>query len=398
MKTRTPIFLASFSAELVSYATLPQVSDTFRVLRNSMDFSEDDGDGWQVLDELCSSAVLAGKDPKAAHDLLLWMLQLSRFELRANVTEGKYADMLYWVFQRETVLAGVADLLFSLGGSSIIDAVSDYCGGYPLLHDALARAWEEDEVRVLVERGACLQQQYFSDEFTPYEESPTSLAMYSSRAFTYWLHAMVKIKIDFESFIDQELEQNPELHAGWEKETLLELFTHGDRPDLHFEQPCYCSDCKTRPECCGPFIQPYWRSLLERIKGRLQPYEFAPAYPELDEDDNADFCSVGEATSCSTDLGSEIDTTEDGPPDSLDKVSSESKPKDETSEHSAMIHTESECLYGKHEVVCINCWIHFQRTGTRYQRDSDKDSAKNEDSSSSYDSSECEYSPFLIHR
>ena len=219
--------------EWATYAVLSDICDIFRLLIGSMDFLEEDGDSWLVLLDLCFSTVLARGNIKVKPDLLLWMLQMPCFEPRTNVIEWKYAEMLHWILRPEAELTGAVDLLFTLGGASIIDVVAGSLEEYALLHFTLALAEQEDFVSPVVARGPNLHPVCFCDSFTPYEESPTSLAMYSSRAFSCWLHALVKIEVDFESFIDQELEQNPKVHAGWGKETLLDLFTHGDRPDLH---------------------------------------------------------------------------------------------------------------------------------------------------------------------
>ena len=188
------------------------------------------------------------------------------------------------------------------------------------------------------------------------------------------------------------------MHAGWEKETLLELFTHGARPDLHHSFARICSDCSEDKNWVN--VQPYWRHLLQRIKGGVHPYEPVTAVSEVDEDENVDLGSLGEAACGSTDLTPELDATGNITLSNLDEVPTEleleSEPVSEadTSEYSAPTPIGSVCLYSKHDLVCMKCWLHYKRTGTRGPRE---DLSESEDSSSSDDSSECEYSPFLIH-
>ena len=282
-------------------------------------------------------------------------------------------------------VAGAFDLLLNLGGASLVDAVGSVFQQYTLLHSALARVVHEDYVSSVVARGPNLHQVCFDD---PYTESPTSLAIYSSLAFGTWLNALVEAEVDLKSFIDQDLEQNLEVHADWEKATLLDLFTHGDRPDFHVTNFSECSDCKM----CSPYeplvVQPYWRHLLERIKRGLHARDPAQVSSELNGDKVADHDSLGEATSSLTDLTPKPDMMGDVPVADLEAISSESESEEDTSEYSRTSDIGSNCLYSKHEVVCQTCWLHYERTGTR---------GPPEDSPSSDDSSECEYSPFFIH-
>ena len=330
MTTRTPIHLASISI-YDTCAETTDIMDTFRVLMSSMDFSVERANGWQVLNKLCDNIFWEGRNFKAKCDLLIWMLKMSRFELRTNLIRSEYAEMVYNVLKPEPELVEAANLLFNLGGPSMIDAdITSILGTCSVLHIALARADRENYVSTVLARGPNLHRLCSWAGFISYIESPTSLAMHSSVAFRSWLHALVKTGLDIGSFIDQELEQNPEVHVGWDKQTLLNLFTHGDRPDLHFDYQLDCIDCKCMQSYFGPIVQPYWMHLLERIKKGSYPYE--PAQIELD--------------------------------------------------------------YGKHEMVCIDCWLSYKRTGIRGLR---KDFWRGKKTSLSDDSSESEYSPFHIH-
>ena len=402
--------LASDQIGSLSHITDSQVFDTFRLLIDSMDYSDEDGDGWEVLCELSLAS-----DGDVALKVLLWMIPLLEFELKTNVVERHFAFMLDWLrfFQLQPERLEASDLLLNLGGHGIINATWPITNGYPVLHRVIAYSDSEDDVSAMVARGADLHLRGFNPSHTPFEESPTSLAMYSAWAFSNWLHALANVDVDLAKFIDQELKLNPEVHAGWEKETLLELFAHGDRPDLHHGHVWTCSDFLE--EYVSVIVQPYWRHLLGRIKGRMRPYDPVTTVSEVDENEYVDLGSPGDAANSSTDLTLELDTTGNVPlpkpnenPTQLEsELESESnveleelEAEPDASEHSAMTLGESVCLYGKHEYVCIKCWLHYERTGTRRQPGepaADKDSSENEDSSSSADSSECEYSPFLIH-
>ena len=147
----TPVYLAS--TRYATYAKLTDIMDTFRVLMNSMDFSVEDANGWQVLTMLCITVEDKCENPKANYDLLIWMLQMLRFELRTNVIRSEYAEMLQLILKPEPELVEAVDLLFDLGGPSIIDAdtTSNY-GTCSVLHIALAAAGREEYLSTVLAR------------------------------------------------------------------------------------------------------------------------------------------------------------------------------------------------------------------------------------------------------
>lgn len=401
---RTPIVLAAAQINSLHHIMESEVIETLRLLIDSMVFSDEDGDGWRVLNELSHAS-----DGDMQSKVLLRMIRLLEPELKANIVDRHFASMLDWLFYsaRKPEQVQAADLLLNLAGHGIINALRSTTDGYPARHEtapheAVSCIFREDSTSALIARGADLHRRGFASSYTPFEESPTSLVMYCARAFSCWLHALVKAGVDLASFIDQELELNLAVHAGWEKETLLELFSHGDRPDLHHpdRHDSYkwtCSDCLD--EKSGVIIQPYWLHVLERIEGRLHPYDPLSALSDFDEDESDDLGSLEEAVSSSTNLTPELGATEiiPLPNPNEDPAESESESEVDSSEHSTMALSEPSCLYGKHEIVCIDCWLHYTRNGTRKQPAADKHSSKSEDTLSSNDSSECEYSPFLIH-
>ncbi len=383
--------LAAENSHFTTDAMLSNVFDTFRVLFDSMDLLEDDCDGWKVLCQLCKSCCVLSGDAEAKRNLLLWILRLSSFELKTNIIEQRYAQMLYWTLRPEPRLAEASDLLLNLGGLNMIDAVR-FVDGRTALHSEVASPTVGPSS--ILARGANPHRRCSDSVLTPYEESPTSLAMYSSRAFTSWLHALISFEVDLEDFIDQELQQNVEVHLGWEKETLLELFEHGDRPDLHVEERMKCSDCGE--DYFSVAVQPYWQEIIERIRTRRYPYDPAIAGSEIDKDEITDLGSVGEAASSSSEQSQKPDTTGSDPFINLDnELSLEAESEDDTSEYSAATTTGWECKYEWDELICMGCWIHYKRTGTRRSRD--EDPSEREDSFSSDDSSEDGYSPLLIH-
>ena len=380
--------LAATRAYRITQAVRSKAFDIFRLLIDSMNFSEGNDDGWNILETLCFCASRSD-----ICDLLLWTLQQSSFELKTNIIDERYAKILYWTLMPGHTLGKASDLLLNLGGVGIINAPDCGKDGYTILHRRLL--WNDmDGMRVVVARGPDLHRQGINTDYTPYKESPTSLAMYSSRVFSYWLRALANIDVDLENFINKELEQNSEVHPGWEKDTLVALCAHGDRPDLYVPYIWTCSDCTVRSR--RVLVQPYWRHLLENIKERRYHEDSAPPGPEVAEEEDADRGNAGEAVSSnSRNPTYEPDTTRNVP---LVNLEEESESEEDGSKQCTTTPIRSDCMYGKHEVVCMGCWLHYEKTGTRWQdAGTDEDSSETEDSLPGDASSEDEYSPFLIH-
>ena len=367
---------------------LSEVRDTFRLLIDSIDFSEDSY-GWDIMDRLSMNAFFAHERALAHGSLLLSMLRLLSFELRTYVSEQHFARMLYWVSEPESELAEASDLLLSLGGHDVINAALYQRDGYSLLHQHLVLYVTTDTLTFILARGPDLHRLGFNARHTPYKESPTTLAMYSSNVFTSWLRALINHKVDLESFIDQEIEQNHEVHPGWERETLLDLFTHGDRPDLHLDISLTCSDCKR--QVLDPLVQPYWRHLLERIRRRLHPYEPSLAGSEAgEEDDDNKLPPASNSKEDANEPSSKSDSEEDA-----NELQSESGLEEDSSAYDSRGPIRSNCLYGKHENICMRCWLHYARTGTRFLPV--EKLSESEDPTATEDSSDDEFSPFHIH-
>ena len=54
----------------------------------------------------------------------------------------------------------------------------------------------------------------------------------------------------------------------------------------------------------------------------------------------------------------------------------------------------SDCMYGPYEIVCMDCWLHYRKTGTRLKS---KATPRDEYCSSEDESSDDEFSPYHIH-
>ena len=128
---RTPIKLAADQITKLPHITESEVFDTFRLLVDSMDFSDENSDGWEVLDGLSFKACVLDR-----YQVLLWMIRLLSFELKTNIVERHFAYMLDWVllYELEPERVEAFDLLLNLGGRGIISASHGFKDGYTVFH------------------------------------------------------------------------------------------------------------------------------------------------------------------------------------------------------------------------------------------------------------------------
>lgn len=414
-----------------TYATLSEIFDTLRLFTDSMDFLDEYGDGWRILLTLFFKA----RNLRGKIGLQLRMLRLLSFELKTYFVAEQFAALLRWTLSSDPRLQEASDLLLNLGDAETINAGIQFRDGYTILHDFVAHAYSYPVSTVLA-KGPDLHRRGFNYRYTPQEESPTSLAMYSSWAFTEWLRGLVTIQVNLEEFIDQELERNPLVHTGWEKETLHDLFAYHHRRDLvvpgyacsdytkcisgievqpHWRQILDvegypCSDCTKR--IFGVSVQPHWRHMLERIKQRIDPDDPGQTDSQEGEKENTDVRKIAETASSSDDPTHEPDTTGNVLLVDSNELFSESDSKSESEleedvhGYPAMVPIRSDCVYAPNEVICVDCWLHYRRTGTRrpplpwkrrFAIDTDDDASSDEYSSSGDESSEDEFSPYHIH-
>lgn len=354
-----------------TYAMLPDVSETLRLLADSMDFVNEDGNGWEILRFLCQHSKEGHGEPKAKVDLLLCMLRLLAYEIKLYGMERHFATMLEWTLNQEPGLAEVSQLLFRLGGPESIDTPVAYIGGYTILHIVVAYAESKEDMSMVLAQGPDIHRLGLEHEYSPEDESPFSLALYSFRAFADLLDGLRTIGMDFEEFVTQELERNYSIHPGWEKETLLNVFTYGYQADFSIpRRKRTCSDCTKDMDIR---VQPYWRHLLERIKQGVDPHVSAQANSEVDEEEIAESGSNLNSPASLDIIRPEMELDSEVDPDSEMKPESDSKSESELGweleegphDYPSTISIRSDCVYYEDEVVCMNCWLFYVWTGTR---------------------------------
>ncbi|MCJ1268825.1 hypothetical protein MMC22_008713, partial [Lobaria immixta] len=95
-------------------------------------------------------------------------------------------------------------------------------------------------------------------------ETPTSLAMYSSFVFKEWRDALLRLSINLESFVEDEMQQSPLRDAGWDNDSLAALF-HCDIQPGHIPSMLYhCDDCSNWVPSI--WVELSWQEWLNRFK------------------------------------------------------------------------------------------------------------------------------------
>ena len=202
-------------------STFSDALETLRLFINSMDFAESSSDGWLVLSTLCDQAACLGGNKEEQICLFIWVLRVSIPDIRSNFIETQCSVLLNFSCYEE--LQEAADILLGIAPDrKLIDAVITP-NGYTILHRRAAFA--EVDLSPYFAKGPNLHRVGRDTRLSPEWETPMSLAMYSSWAFKLWLNALKASGMRFEDFIIQELEQGPLQNAGWNKESLLALFS-----------------------------------------------------------------------------------------------------------------------------------------------------------------------------
>ena len=392
-------------SELLS-CKLARIIDTLRIFVGCAEFSGDDSDCWMSLEALTSNLLFYDGDFRnAMSTILLWVLSQFSYDIRTNFDERHWARVLYWIdFVRSP---DISCSFLRLGPDKAID-ICLYRGGYSKLLGAIV---EGKDLSCFLGLGPNLHLVGLDEVYSPYEESPTSLAMYSGGAFANWRTYLKRSEVDLGAFIMCELEQGPLGQRGWDFDALQRLF-HWDFEQCYDILDCtHCCDCGVCPgvscqmEGCGSahvayhFVQPYWLHQLEKIKSGVDPHDLCSAEVAGGK---ASSTNIGDSpfrrTIKTTRVGALRSQNEDNDvsasPEST-KLTTGDDTEGSASESSGSSTTNMEFGYGRDEQVCMECWLHYQRTGLRYQ-----DSPRTRYVEASLDtdeSSEDDYSPFHIH-
>ena len=348
--------------------------DTLRIFWDQMDFSEEDGEGWDVLLH-CSINPRPGEDVEDGPrpDLLLWLIRLCGPDIKQHYLEDKYSNLLY--FMLETTSQDVARSLLAMGNERAIDARLSL-GGYTNLHLAVASATSLLGNMLIHKPDLHITGLDLNE--SPYYETPTSLALYTFFSFANWRDNLNHAGVDLYKFVNTEIHQSQLSRAGWTVQNLFAVLKHDFQLDCVSRNLYVCVDCGKRIDNLE--VQPYWQHVLEIFKHRHtfdEPSQIDKMIDEISSENDSIIRQKtrldreGEVVICPP---AECSSPKAGDKDGLCQPA---------------LQDPTNCPYGKQDMVDMHCWLYYQRTGQR--RISSNADASTEGSSDD------EFSPFLIH-
>ena len=373
-------------------ADVGQVMDTLRIFLDCMDFSETAGGGWDTLILLGDQTERIGGETVAKRTLFSWILRVTACDVKENFLEREYSLVLYWVLCREK-----DDMIRSwlqFGGK---DAINSRCsnGGYSNLH--YWTAYAEHRLDFILKQAPDLHLIGCDDFHSPIPETPTSLALYSTFAFSNWRDSLHVARIELCEFICAEMQQMPLVDAGWTVKTLWAVFHYTYETDWHLLDHRFCDDCAGNLHAVK--VQPYWLHILTEIKSGLY-HDDLPEWPLATSggkyETEGGRAEGGEGHR-------DVTTDLDGQPQILRSLSGDGD--EESSQNVTKYHISTnswklgeqdvlDCAYRREEVVCMNCWLWYKKSGKRFTPDDYEDESDLEDTDGSSDDG---FSPFMIH-
>ncbi len=249
-----------------------QQEQAFRLLLKNVEFSDNEAEGWEMLEELVQRLAFWSLPPRPYYKgtvILPLALQLLYDDIQQNPQEDRVASMLWIIYDigDDSDLGPKEAVDLILNATQMVNARFSH-GGFSPMHSALS---EEllcyTAISRSLTRGADLH--LIGTDFTSGQpETPLSVAMYSAWTFFNCRKSLIRLGFDavgLREFVRAELRlrEYPLVLAGWEEDTLLALFRY-DFKTSHFEKYC-CERCYS-----GNLVEPYWMKKLEDIRTRRE--------------------------------------------------------------------------------------------------------------------------------
>ena len=292
-------------------------------------------------------------------------------------------------------MSDVLNLYLKLGPDKAIDMRFQQ-NGYSRLLSSIKKGFNLSEFLGL---GADLHLVGLDTSHSPYWESPTTLAMYSSRSFANWRAFLEQSELDIGEFIECELERGPLAELGWTSDALCKLFQWDFEREYDLDWTLCCPDCKLITICP---VQPAFREQLNKIKKDIHGGHVANARKNADQGSSINISDMhlqgADTISEAKVLGSQREDTENAAGSASMMVPVEDGTEELLSEGPAASERCEECSYKKNEQVCIDCWLYYEETGHRYGKHTTEEEKEEEEEMYGTDNpSEDDFSPFHIH-
>jgi hypothetical protein len=349
------------------------------ILRESWDMTEEiDADLLRVLAETASCMLT----PKGYEAVLTTTFDSLCPEIKEYIMPTQAHDILWFGChlghpnqQSKETIQYLLGLL-----RDFINTPDDH--GYKLLHKTVAAYIEA--TTALVVNGAELHVLGENREYTNRRETPTSLAIRSSIAFSAWKRALRVANIELTSFVQEEMKTEALGELGWSTSALLELFSLEFQAYEHdYTEKCAeCEDC-LRMTCV---VEPQWLDRIEEIRLRHSqanemfstPSAMTPVEDILNTDMPIDSCQnqnykdaelPDDATVDDIDLRSDCS--------SRDSHSAASRTNDSENRQYEEI---SEDNLDEPYLLCWHCWHIMYESSDSSHNESDQESSDEQDS------------------
>ncbi|MCJ1266539.1 hypothetical protein MMC22_006424 [Lobaria immixta] len=244
--------------------------DTIRLFADTMDFSYHGGTGWSTLKFLfyqfsdVFSDFWGCIDDAEIKSLIVWVLHLSASDFKENFSPRAFSLLVALSSTQRAV--EVSSLLLNFN-DSFIDIQSEF-EGYSALQVLICKtAWHNDisfGLNLMLNKGADLHFVGYERLLSVKRETPTSLAMYSSFGFLKWRDALLRLSINLESFVEDEVQHSPLRDAGWDNDSLLALFHCKIQPGHIPSWSDCCDDCPNT--IWYIWVEISWQEWLNRFK------------------------------------------------------------------------------------------------------------------------------------
>ena len=262
---RTPLLAAAdHNKEVI--VDMADCMDTIRLFADSMDFSHTSGTGWSTLVflsyQLCKTCDYINNAEITS--FLLWILYLSASDFKESFSRESFSHLAALSSTYRAV--EVNNLLYTFYDNTV-DARPDF-EGYSTLQSLICRAPWYHSVNFgmdsTLNEGANLHFVGYDVRFSIKHETPTSLEMYSSFVFMKWRDALLRLSVDLERFVGDEMQQSPLKDAGWDEDSLLALFHCDIQSDYIPSRLNRCDDCSN--PILWTQVELSWREWLNRFK------------------------------------------------------------------------------------------------------------------------------------
>ncbi|KAH7409134.1 hypothetical protein BKA64DRAFT_388235 [Cadophora sp. MPI-SDFR-AT-0126] len=386
--------------------TSASLINILRLFIHQADLSELGNYDWWGIDNLANGqARESSQDCRYTPRLssLTWVVETLKESITENIDAVAMASILAQVGEHWT-RNDMKVLLAEFGGLG----TNTNWNGYTPLHYCV---WFQDYItaRSLVQQGAQIHSIASNIFWNPVGESPTSIALYSSTAFSAWRQLLEDEQLLCEEFISRELQQWPLRSQHWDKDSLMQVFASNLSlaPAAYPNEYCRrCSPSYIAPRTCSPLmVEIAWQDVLQQFNPRQEIMDLLDDLRLIDDPRSLGSLEKDETCECQ------------GSNDSIAVDSSNNS----TSDLPGMTNTLSETFCDKapgnrsfeYEWLCIYCWHYkigtpgaFERlvgqsdTGTGISDESDSDSEDihsccDDNDDRDYDSSS-EDSPFLL--